>query len=371
MPDTLFLLLALVYSVLVVLFAVAAQRARYARDPGYRPSVTVVVAARNEEHNIGSCLDSLLRLQYPVGLLEILIVDDHSTDRTAEIVRERAARDPRCRLIAAGDPQPPLRGKPSALAYGMDQVSSEIVLFTDADCRVAETWAGDTVAYFADAGVGIVAGFTHLQGRGVFARIQALDWFGLFTTAAGAVKIGFPLTAVGTNLCIRRSVYEQVGGFRGIPFSVTEDYALFRAVVTRTKFRAVYPMDPGTLVQSDPCTQWGQLYRQKKRWFTGGRGMDAITLATFALLYAFHIGLLFGLIFGPLGLTLQMFLLKFLADTVLVLPSLVRFRALSLLRSMPIFELYFYLYVLIFPPIVLVTKSVDWKGRAYTGSSPG
>jgi hypothetical protein len=66
-----------------------------------------------------------------------------------------------------------------------------------------------------------------------------------------------------------------------------------------------------------------------------------------------------------------MFLLKFLADTVLVLPSLVRFRALSLLPSMPIFELYFYLYVLIFPPIVLVTKSVDWKGRAYTGSSPG
>ena len=371
MPATLLLPLALFYCLLIVLFAVAAQRARYPRDPAYRPSVTVVVAARNEEQKIGACLDSLVRMRYPAGLLQILVIDDHSTDRTADIVREYAARDPRCELLSAGPPQAPLRGKPSALAYGMDHVSSEIVLFTDADCRVSDTWAEDTVSYFADPGVGLVAGFTHLQGKGVFSGMQALDWFGLFTTASGALKIGFPVTAVGTNLCVRRSVYEQVGGFRGIPFSVTEDYALFRAVVTRTKFRAVYPMDRGTLVQSDPCVDWAQLYRQKKRWFTGGRGMDALTLLVFALLYLFHVGLVLGLVFGPFMLAAQVVLMKLLADIVLVLPSLLRFRTLPLLRNMFAFELFFFLYVLIFPPIVLVTQTVDWKGRAYAGSSAG
>jgi 1,2-diacylglycerol 3-beta-glucosyltransferase len=369
MPASLLIILALFYCLLIVIFAVAAQRARYRRDPGYHPTVTVVVAARNEEDNIRSCLESLLRMRYPAGLLEILVIDDHSNDRTAEIVRGFASSNPHLKLLSAGPPQPPLRGKPSALAYAMDQVSSEIVLFTDADCRVRETWAEETVSYFADPGVGLVAGFTHLHGQGAFAGMQALDWFALFTTAAGAVRIGYPVTAVGTNLSVRRSVYEQVGGFRGIPFSVTEDYALFRAVTSRTKFRAVFPMDPGTLVTSDPCVDWRQLYRQKKRWFSGGRGMDPITLATFALLYLFHVALIVGLIFGPFLAALLVLALKLAADIILVLPALLRFRVTGLFRHLAAFELFFLLYVLIFPPIVLVTRTVAWKGRAYGGAA--
>ena len=371
MPPTLLLFLALFYCLLIVIFAVAAQRARYPRDPGFRPTVTVVVAARNEEHNIGACLESLLRMRYPAGLLEILVIDDHSTDRTADIVRELAANNPHVKLLAAGPPQPPLLGKPSALAYAMDHVSSDIVLFTDADCRVSETWAEVTASYFADPGVGLVAGFTHLQGKGAFAGMQALDWFALFTAAAGAVSVRYPLTAVGTNLSIRRSAYEQVGGFRGIPFSVTEDYALFHAVTTRTNFRAAFPMDARTLVQSDPCADWPQLYRQKKRWFTGGRGMDAVTLTLFALLYLFHVALLVGLVAGTWTLVLQVFLLKLLADTIFVLPAILRFRALPMLRYMLAFELFFFLYVLIFPPITLFARTVAWKGRAYGGAPQG
>jgi len=97
--------------------------------------------------------------------------------------------------------------------------------------------------------------------------------------------------------------------------------------------------------------------------------MDGITIGTFALLYLFHVALLLGLIFGPFMMTLAVVLLKLLADIVLVLPCLLRFRALPLLRHMLAFELFFFLYVLIFPPIVLATRTVAWKGRAYGGGS--
>jgi cellulose synthase/poly-beta-1,6-N-acetylglucosamine synthase-like glycosyltransferase len=247
----------------------------------------------------------------------------------------------------------------------MDHVTSDIVMFTDADCRVRETWVEDTVQYFSNPGVGVVAGFTHLDGDGVFTGIQALDWFALFTTASGTVKIGYPLTAVGTNLSVRRSAYEKVGGFRGIPFSVTEDYALFNAITKRSGLKAAFPMDPGMLVESEPCADWSQLYRQKKRWFSGGRGMDGLTLFVFALLYLFHAGLAFGLLVWPVQAVLQGLILKTLADAVLLAPALVRFRLLPLLKHLPAFELYFILYVLVFPSIVLFTRRVDWKGRAY------
>ena len=93
--------------------------------------------------------------------------------------------------------------------------------------------------------------------------------------------------------------------------------------------------------------------------------MDPITLATFALLYLFHVALIVGFALGPIAVVLQVLTLKLLADMVLVLPSLIRFRAIPLLRHMLAFELFFLIYVLIFPPIVLATRTVAWKGRAY------
>src|SRR5262249_4885825 len=129
-----------------------------------------------------------------------------------------------------------------------------------------------TVGYFREP-IGVVGGFTILESRNHFAGMQALDWVYLFGLASAAAGWKEPLTAIGNNLSVRRSAYDATGGFEKIPFSVTEDYALVQAIVTRTKYEVAFPVRPRMAVQSQPCGDTEQLFRQKQRWGVGGLDM--------------------------------------------------------------------------------------------------
>jgi cellulose synthase/poly-beta-1,6-N-acetylglucosamine synthase-like glycosyltransferase len=362
--DILFVV-ALLYSIMLLLFAAAALRAQYSAHATHRPRISIIIAARNEEGNLPRCLDAICSLSYPGELLEVIVVDDHSTDSTRAVINRYAERCSHLRLLEAERGTGTLQGKANAVSQGIDASRGEIVLFTDADCVVPQRWVEETVKYYTTDDIGLVAGFTLLDGSGAFAKIQAIDWFSLFSAAAGLVKLRFPTTAVGTNLSVRRSAYEAVGGYRSIPFSVTEDYALFHAITARTAYKAVFPLDARTLVKSKPCGTWRELYRQKKRWFLGGRGMEPRQILIFGIPYLLNVLLLVVPFGGISPLFWWAAGLKIFSDFLMTLPSLVVFRQSSLLRSFLLYEIYYYVYVLIFPVIVLVGKPVIWKERSF------
>src|SRR5437867_10994051 len=314
------LLLALVYSGKIIIFGIAAFKAFYPSNPSYRPSVTIIIAARNEERNIRQCMESMAHLSYPTNLLEIVVVDDRSEDRTADIVREYSNRFAHIRLLMASPGTGHLRGKTNAVTQGIEASQGDILLFTDADCSVPVHWVEETVKYYTDPSIAIVAGFTALRVCRWFEAIQALDWFVLFSVAAAAIRLKYPVTAVGTNLSVRRDAYDRVGGYKNIRFSVTEDYALFHAIVSHAGYRARFPLDPSTLVESEPCKDWMELYRQKKRWFTGGRGMDIKSLLVFTIPYTLNVALVLCLFLAPLQVILSAVAIKASVDLFLASP---------------------------------------------------
>jgi len=357
--------LSILYSLQIAIFAFAAFRARYPSKKSFRPTVSIIVAARNEEENIGRCLDSLSRLSYPAELMDIVVIDDRSTDKTEEIVQRHAAADSRIRLVVAAPETGHLRGKTNAVTQGIEASEGEIILFTDADCEVPAGWVEETVKYYDSARVGIVAGFTALEAGSLFERIQTLDWFYLFSVAAATIRLRFPQTAVGNNLSVRRKAYDQVGGYRKIPFSVTEDYALFHAVTTETDFEPRFPLDPLTLVTSKACSSWRQVHHQKVRWFTGGRDMTARSLIVFSISFLFNGLLIVGLpAMWREGFWLPV-LLKCVADLAMLLPAISVFGRWKLLPAFPLFEVYYTLYVLLYPPLVLTGRGVIWKERSF------
>ncbi len=363
--DLLFLF-ALLYTLQILFFAIGASKARYRSDAAYRPTVSVIVAARNEEANLRHCLDSLSRLTYPKEKLEVLVVNDHSTDGTGSIINDFARRYSFIHsLNAVDDPSGKLHGKTNAIAQGIEHTTGEIVLFTDADCVVQKGWVEETVKYYNEPSVGLVAGFTSLRARTPFEAIQALDWFVLFSIAAGTNRLRFPVTAVGNNLSVRREAYDAVGGYRTIPFSVTEDYALFHAITRTKRYVARFPIDARTLVFSLPCESWKHLFNQKKRWFTGGAEMDWKSLSLFGLGYAFKALLVVTLAVGHMAAFLSAFALKTLLDAVLAWPALRAFNARRLLWYFLPFEIYYMVYVLLFPPLVIFSRNVSWKERTF------
>jgi 1,2-diacylglycerol 3-beta-glucosyltransferase len=363
---SLLLLCAILYVIQIGIFAFGAHRARYPSNPSFRPTVSVIIAARNEEENIRPCLDSVSRLSYPKNIMQAIIVNDRSTDRTESIIQEYTSHHEWMKLLnAVEDSSGTLSGKTNAVAQAIEQSHGEIILFTDADCVIPERWVEETVKYYSEEEVGVVAGFTALRARTLFEGIQALDWFVLFSIAAATIRLHFPVTAVGNNLSIRRKAYDAVGGYRKIPFSVTEDYALFNAITATKPYRARFPVDASTLVRSLPCESIEQLFRQKKRWFIGGAGMNIKSIMLFANGYIFKTLLVLSLLLHGVGAILYPLLLKFIVDYFLVRPALVTFKRMNLLLYFIPFELYYIFYVVLFPPLVLMDKKVVWKDRQF------
>lgn len=362
----LFFIFTILYVIQICVFAYGAHKAHYNADPSLRPTVSIIIAARNEAANMRACLDSIVRLTYPKNLLEVIVVNDRSTDSTASIIEEFAGQHTFVKLLNASESQiHHLVGKTNAVAQGVKISYGEILLFTDADCTVPEGWVEETVKYYDAEEVGLVAGFTSLRARNLFESIQAIDWFVLFSIAAATIRLHFPVTAVGNNLSVRRKAYDAVGGYEQIPFSVTEDYALFHAVTSTGTYIAKFPVDHKTLVHSLPCPTWHSLFRQKKRWFVGGAEMDAKSISLFVTGYVFK-ALLVATIFvnGPTAIILP-FVLKCVVDFLLMRPALSRFNRMRLLFSFLAFEVYYIVYVVFFPPLVLLNKTVSWKEREF------
>ncbi len=326
------------------------------------PFVSIIVAARNEEESIGDCLSSLITLDYPAEKFEIIAVNDGSTDRTAEVMNSYAGKHPHFIIIHTEPREGNLRGKTNALAQGISSSTGEIIMFTDADCRVPPTWIRETVRRFDDQ-TGIVGGYTLLGGMKPFGGIQALDWLFLFSLASSAAGWGIPLTVIGNNLSIRRTAYDATGGFEKIPFSVTEDYALVRAIVRSSRYRVKFPLNEKTLIRSKACSTWKELYRQKQRWGFGGLDMVFFGLLVMAIGYLAKILLLIGIFTLPAMLTAFLLLLMFLAEFGFLSKPIRRCKAFHLLKYFPLFFIYLYSYVLLLPFIVGLSRHIVWKAR--------
>lgn len=363
-PSVMIILLAALtfcYTALVLACAIALARTPRGDNPSFRPAVSIIIAARNEEAALPGCLDALSRLRYPSGLLEIIVVNDGSTDRTESILQAAMQRIPHLRTVRAGQ-DGALQGKVNALAAGIEVSTGAILLFTDADCRVPPGWVEETVRWYSSERVGLVAGFTVLEGSSLFARLQALDWLVLFSLASAAVRLRFPITAVGNNLSVRRTAYDAVGGYTGIPFSVTEDYALFRAV-TGAGWTVRFPLHPPACVRSTPCTDVRQVYGQKKRWYLGGTGMTGMRRVLFAVAYLFFLTLVVSACSGNWAGAALALAAKAASDVLLVLPALGAFRRRPLLWLFPLYEPYVLAATIVFPPLVLLHPRVEWKRR--------
>jgi cellulose synthase/poly-beta-1,6-N-acetylglucosamine synthase-like glycosyltransferase len=235
-----------------------------------QPFVSIIIAARNEEQNIKNCMEGLVRQTYPAGKYEIIVIDDRSEDRTGEIVREFSKQFPQIRLLRIESKPEQYAGKKYALDRGITESKGSLLLFTDADCTVKETWVEGMVSYFEE-NVGAVIGFSSVKSRTFFEQWQDYDFMIGMTATCGAVNLGFPLAASGQNLAYRREAFEQVGGFEKIKQRISGDDTLMIQLFRKyTKFRIVFASDPKTFNETKPMSTLVEFIHQRSRWASNG-----------------------------------------------------------------------------------------------------
>lgn len=212
------------------------------RPPSARPPerrVSVLVPARNEADRIAGCIAALQAVAWDD--LEVLVLDDESTDHTADIVRDLAADDPRVRVLA-GRPRPTgWLGKPWACAQLADAADGDVLIFIDADVAVAPHAVARTVALI-DTGLDLACPYPRQLAAGVVGRLvqPLLQWSWLtFLPLRLAERSPRPsLTAAnGQIMACTAATYRKAGGHAAVRDRVLEDIA-FAQVCKRVGLRA-------------------------------------------------------------------------------------------------------------------------------------
>lgn len=334
------------------------------------PRIALIVAARNEEKDLPACLDALRAQKYPIGQLDIFVADDHSSDGTRSIIQTYVEQSEcsghRVHYVEVPDQQGHLVGKANALHAAIEVSDHDYILITDADCRPGPHWAATHARYSANPDIGIVSGHAYISGNSLFASLQALDWTYLLSTASMFAEMGKPITAMGNNMGIKHAAYEAIGGYPALPFSVTEDYVLFRAVSEQANFVVRYPVDPELSLLTLPVESFRQMFSQRRRWARGGLAAPLWVRALYLNTFLAYLLPLIGLVLFPFTAVLVLSA-RLLADFAMLFISLrAGNRRHRLLAFLP-FEISMHAYSLALPFVLLLSPGIDWKGRAFGG----
>jgi len=195
-------------------------------------TLSILIPARNEEENLPECLEAAMR-QSP-SVCEILVYDDHSTDRTSAVVADFARRDPRVRVLPPVDLPEGWHGKAFACSRLAEAARGEWMLFLDADARLTGDVAASIVAEAEARAVTLLSPWPGLELVGAAERLlMPLLNVVVFTLFPAPLSLRYRLPSLGLAhgacILVRRQEYEMVGGHALVRGEIFEDTALARA----------------------------------------------------------------------------------------------------------------------------------------------
>lgn len=268
---------------------------------GYTASthITVLVPARNEQQNIRNCLESLLAQDYPTQLREFIIIDDHSEDQTAAIVKEYEDRGVRLLSLSEWIPTGELNSfKKKAIEAGISQSRGSLILTTDADCTAGPGWLSAIAYCHEQTGAELVAAPVKIPFQRKWLSVfQSLDFLSLQGITASSVFLGFHSMCNGANLAYTTNAFRAVDGFEGIDgLASGDDMLLMHKIARSFPHKIVYLKNRAAIVNTLPAANLKVFLQQRIRWASKARFYnDTNVLLVLILVYLLNLALLISL----------------------------------------------------------------------------
>ena len=242
------------------------------RDPtvqfkgGIDRRVSVVIAARNEEANIEACLQSIVNQTYPPHLMDVFLVDNHSTDDT--LLLAATVKDERIKIFALKDHlDENATFKKEALQFGIAKSTAEWIVTIDADCVAPARWLHTIMSHADTHGLDMLLGPVGIQcGTSSLERYQQIEVAGLNVVTASGLASGLLLSANGANLAFRRSTFEKVGGYQHHKELASGDDVFLLQAFYRSAANIGYLKSPQVWIQTSPARTLNAFLNQRIRW---------------------------------------------------------------------------------------------------------
>lgn len=360
-------LLCCLYFVMVVAFAFGITRIKTPLESGNNfLSISIIIAMRNEQDNIDKLLKSLASQDYPTDKYEIVLVNDHSTDKTWAIANDWAKR---VRNVVLLNLSVGAEGKKHAVAYGVNSAKYDMVTLTDADCVHSKGWLQSISTQFQHSDFDLLIGPVMLAPSiRFFEKMQALEHASLTACSLGACALRVPFMASSANLSFSKS---RLGfNIRMLNPNVVsgDDVFLMHNAKRKPNVHIGCFLSSDSLVYTKPTDSLPNFLVQRARWASKAPGYsDFMAIAVGLVVFLFNL-LLVSLVvlsfwnFVFLGMLAMVFLIKSIADLLLFYPYLKRYQKVSLLNVFLPLQLVYPFYIIVAAALSLFTK-VQWKGR--------
>ena len=245
------------------------------------PFVSVVIAARNEEANISNLLDDLVKQNIDKNNFEVIVSNDRSEDNTKEIIDKYADKNPFIKAVHIGKKYE-MATKKYALQKAIDKSNGEIILATDADCRVPKTWA-TSMAELVIKENKVIIGYSKIESKkNLFNEIQKIDFLGIMAANGGLLTNGIVCSGSGQNLGYKKEDFYKIGGFEPVKDKESGDDMYIVQAISKIK-GAAFNYDKNSFVSTLPKKTLSGYINQRVRWSSNSK----FTLFTSPLFFCF------------------------------------------------------------------------------------
>ncbi len=369
------LLICFIYATLILLYKIAWNKISESKEVNNNNTVSVVVACRNEEQNIKNLIKDIMNQNVDKERFQLIIVDDHSEDKTLEILHKEFEKWENLHIICMNDDE---IGKKNAIRKGVRFAKGDVILCTDADCKIQENWIKTMLSNFTNKHIKFVAGPVKYSSEDNFLnKFQSLELISLVSSGAAAIQRKKSTICNGANLAFRRKEYDEIplDVFHGFN---TDDVSLLHYFKNHYKDGILFSKDLDSIVETNANPDLVSQFHQKLRWISNSkttRDLQSFYVASVVFLMNSLLSILLVLTLVSIFLDLDniyiiwinLFVavfIKYVTDYLFFKEVLDFFRRRDLLIYLFPFEIINAIYTVIIVTLSLV-YSPKWRGRKF------
>lgn len=367
------LLISLFYATLILLYRISWNKISESKEVNYNDTVSVVVACRNEEQNIKNLIKDIMNQNFEKYRFQMIIVDDHSEDKTLEILYKESEKWTNLHIVSIHDDE---TGKKNAIRKGVGIANGDVILCTDADCRIKENWIKTMLSNFTNNHIKFVAGPVNYSSENNFLnKFQSLELISLVSSGAAAIQRKKSTICNGANLAFRKKEYNEIPMDVFHDFS-TDDVSLLHYFKKHYKDGILFSKILDSIVETSSNTDMISQFQQKLRWISNSKNIrdwQSIYVASVVFLINSLISILLVLslwsvfydfdemYISLINLFIVLFI-KYVTDYLFLKQVLDFFRRKNLLIYLLPFEIINAIYTVVIVPLSFIS-SPKWKGR--------
>lgn len=372
--EFILILLILFYCLIIIFLSIGfsfqkSEEIIEINQPKVKTTFSICIAFRNESENLLALLKSLSQLNYPKNLFEIILINDHSTDNSIEIITDLCLKntDFKPKMTVLSLKPTSASGKKAALTLAIQQAKNEFIIITDADCIAPVSWLYDLNAYILQNQKTFIAGPVALleTSASFLNRFQQLDFLSLQGATIGAFGLKKPFLCNGANLTFAKAEFFRLKGYEGNQeIASGDDLFLMQKFLKDNPENVGYLKSRNSIVFTQLQHNWSQLINQRKRWAAKASTYQntIATLVSWAVLLGNFASILAIFYLKTSNFLIGILFLKILIDFILIAQAAHFFgkkeHLLAYLGSFLVYP-FFTVYIAVSSQL----QTFEWKGR--------